>query len=85
MLLRLWLWHRPATAAPFGPLVQEFPFATGAAGKRKQNKLGSSLFKEEEHYNTSIESALMDVSATSGVKTVKKGGDTWVFWFFEAP
>ena len=33
----LWLWHRPAAAAPVQPLVWEVPYATGAA--LKSNKL----------------------------------------------
>ena len=31
----LWLWHRPAAAAPFQPLAWEPLYATGAALKKK--------------------------------------------------
>ena len=35
----LWLWHRPAAAAPIGPLALEHPYASGAAlGKEKRKK-----------------------------------------------
>ena len=34
----LWLWHRPATTAPIGPLAWEPPYAMGAALKRKKKK-----------------------------------------------
>ena len=40
-LALLWLWHRPAAAAPIGPLAWELPYAADAALKRKQKqKLG---------------------------------------------
>ena len=32
----LWLWHRPAAAAPIGPLAQETPYVASAALKKKQ-------------------------------------------------
>ena len=35
----MWLWCRPAGAAPILPLAWELPYATGAVlKKRKQNK-----------------------------------------------
>ena len=34
----LWLWRRPAAAAPIGPLAWESPYAEGAALKRKIKK-----------------------------------------------
>ena len=34
----LWLWHRPATAAPIGPLAWELPCAEGVAQKRQKKK-----------------------------------------------
>ena len=34
----LWLWCRPAAAAPTGPLAWELPYAAGAALKRKAKK-----------------------------------------------
>ena len=37
-----WLWLRLAAAAPFGPLAQELPFATGVAIKRKKGGGGRS-------------------------------------------
>jgi len=33
-----WLWHRPAVAAPIGPLAWELPYAAGVALKRKKEK-----------------------------------------------
>ena len=38
MLLLLWLWCRPAAAAPIQPLAWELPHATGVALKRKKKK-----------------------------------------------
>ena len=35
----LWLWCRPAAAAPIGPLTWEFPYAAGVALKRKKKKV----------------------------------------------
>ena len=40
--LLLWLWHRPAAAAPIQPPAWEFPYATDAAlnkGGKKKKKL----------------------------------------------
>ena len=42
-LVLLWLWWRPATVAPTGPLAWESPYASGTALKnkaktKKQNK-----------------------------------------------
>jgi len=34
----LWLWCRPAAAAPFGPLAGEPPYAAGAALKRQKDQ-----------------------------------------------
>ena len=34
-LALLWLWHRPAAAAPVWPLAWKLPYATGAALKSK--------------------------------------------------
>ena len=34
----LWLWHRPAVAAPIRPLAWELPYATGVALKSTQKK-----------------------------------------------
>ena len=34
----LWLWCRPAAVAPIRPQTKEFPYATGAALKRQNNK-----------------------------------------------
>ena len=38
----LWLWHRPAAAAPIPPLALGLPYATGAALKRRKKEGGSS-------------------------------------------
>ena len=37
-LVLLWLWCRPADAAPIGPLAWETPYATGVALKSKKIK-----------------------------------------------
>ena len=37
-LASLWLWYRPAAAAPIRPLAWEPPYAMGAAIKRKKKK-----------------------------------------------
>ena len=34
----LWLWHRPAAVAPIQPLVQEPPYATSTALKKKRRE-----------------------------------------------
>ena len=34
----LWLWRRPAAAAPIGPLARESPYAAGVALKRQKDK-----------------------------------------------
>ena len=36
-LALLWLWWRPAAAAPIGPLAWDPPYATGATLKSKNN------------------------------------------------
>ena len=41
-MLWLWLWHRPAAAAPILPLAWELPLATPVALKRKKKKKKSS-------------------------------------------
>ena len=33
-----WLWHRPATKVPIGPLAWEPPYTTGEALKRQKDK-----------------------------------------------
>ena len=38
-LLLLWLWYRPAAAAPIGPLDWELPYATVAAIKKEKIQL----------------------------------------------
>ena len=42
----LWLWHRPAAAAPMGPLAWEPPYASGAALKRKRKERRKRKRKE---------------------------------------
>ena len=34
----LWLWQRPASAAPIRPLAYKLPYATGEDVKRKKKK-----------------------------------------------
>ena len=36
-LALLWLWCRPAAAAPIRPLAWELPYATGAALKKREH------------------------------------------------
>ena len=57
----LWLWYRPAAAAPIRPLAWELPYATGVAKKKiKQTKLLSHykisklsrLFCTRENFST---------------------------------
>ena len=35
----LWLWHRPATIAPIGPIAWKPPYAVAAALKRQKIKI----------------------------------------------
>ena len=42
----LWLWYRLAAAAPVLPLAWEFPYATGAALKRKKKYTHTPLYFE---------------------------------------
>ena len=42
MLLLMWLWRRPAAAAPLQPLAWELPYATGAAIKQTKNYGGDA-------------------------------------------
>ena len=35
----LWLWYRPAAAAPIGPLTWELPYVAGAALKSKEKSI----------------------------------------------
>ena len=46
-LALLWLWHRPAAAAPIQPLTWELPYAAGVALKISQsiNQLTNALMK----------------------------------------
>ena len=37
-LALVWLWHRPAVAAPIQPLAWELPYAMDEALKRKKKK-----------------------------------------------
>ena len=39
----LWLWRRPAAAAPIGLLAWEPPYATGAALQRQEDKKKSYI------------------------------------------
>ena len=38
----LWLWYRPAAAAPIQPLAWELPYAESVALKRHKNKISNS-------------------------------------------
>ena len=41
----LWLWHRPAPAAPVQPLAWEFPYTTGTALKIKKVHTPQTIYK----------------------------------------
>ena len=38
-LASLWLWYRPAAAAPIQPLARELPYAAGASLKKQKQKI----------------------------------------------
>ena len=42
-LVLLWLWRRPAAAAPIRPLAWEPPYAAGAALKKQQQKKDNTV------------------------------------------
>ena len=44
----LWLWCRPAAAAPVQSLAQELPYATGGAIKKKKKKRITTIKKKEK-------------------------------------
>ena len=44
-LVLLWLWHRPAAAAPIPPVTWELLYAIGAALKIKKKKLYFHFFQ----------------------------------------
>ena len=46
-LALLWLWYRPASAAPILPLAWELPYAAGAKIKKRKKKER----KEEQQIN----------------------------------
>ena len=47
----LWLWHRPAAAAPILPLAWELPYAMGMSlKKRKQKKKKKEALNERENH-----------------------------------
>ena len=45
----LWLWHRPAAAAPIRPLAWEPPYAAGVA-LEKEKKKKTNKKKDKENY-----------------------------------
>ena len=45
----LWLWYRPAAAAPVQPLAGKLPYVAGASIKRKKKK------KRKERKNSEME------------------------------
>ena len=50
-LALLWLWRRPAAAAPYRPLAWDLPYATGEALKKKKknhNQLPPPELKVQE-------------------------------------
>ena len=51
-LALLWLWHKPAAAAPVQPLDWELPYAVGAALK-SQKKKGQKKKRKEMCSSTS--------------------------------
>ena len=46
----LWLWHRPAAAAPILPLVWELPFSADGALKRKHTHTHSTTLKFHDRF-----------------------------------
>ena len=46
----LWLWHRPAAAAPIQPLVWELPYAADASLERQGKKKKKGKKKLQETY-----------------------------------
>ena len=50
----LWLWHRPATAAPNPPLAWELPYAVGVALKRPKTKKKKKKKKEKKKEKSQI-------------------------------
>ena len=46
-LVWLWLWRRPAAAAPIQPVAWEPPYATGAALKRKKKNVAYIVLNDE--------------------------------------
>ena len=47
----LWLWCRPAAAAPIGYLARELPYAAGVALKSKPKKKKKKERKKEKERN----------------------------------
>ena len=49
----LWLWYRPAAAAPIQPLAWELPYAAGAAVKRKKKCVwgGDEVFLMQTYFS----------------------------------
>ena len=45
----LWLWCRPADAAPIGPLAWELPYAKGEGLKKKKTKLAQLDLSLQKH------------------------------------
>ena len=46
----LWLWHRPAAAAPIRPLAWEPPYAAGVALEKAKKKKKKKKKKDKENY-----------------------------------
>ena len=46
----LWLWHRPAAAAPIRPLAWEPPYAAGVALEKAKKKKKKKKNKDKENY-----------------------------------
>ena len=61
----LWLWHRPAAAAPIQALAREPPYAAGVAIKRQ--KEGKAKFKITKRHAKRKNGILLKYTA------VKKG------------
>ena len=56
-LALLWLWCKPAAAAPIQPLAWELPYATGVALKKKKKK-ESIFFPYVHETSTNIDHIL---------------------------
>ena len=85
----LWLWCRPAAAAPIGPLVWKLPYAMGAAlkSKTKTNKTGVPIMAQRKRIRLGtmrlqVQSlALLSIAVSCGVGC-RRGSDLALLWLW---